>query len=376
MQTEQRERLDVLMLLGGYQLRGSSSRAMALAERLPLHRIALKIISSEPIRAPLSRLKHVELKTFRSFNWPVVGAIGRRFLAADLRTSVPDVIDIQHRSLLPLGAWLARRMNCPYVLTIHDYLRERERLTLDLQWCQRIVAVSDSVRNELLERTHLPEDLVIVIPGGVQPPPETELSSLFSPGRSPVIGTAGPLEPGKGIQHFLRAAVRVLKSRPDSLFVIAGSGPDERALRRLAMDLQISHAVTILPNLLDFGPALRAMDVFVLPALKQGFGSTVVDAMSRGLPVIACESGGTTSLVIDGMTGMLVPPSDEVALAERMRYLLDHPDRARDMGAAGRQRIIDHFHVNRMVDLTVQLYREIARPTLATTTTTIPALRT
>ncbi|SFI04744.1 glycosyltransferase family 4 protein [Planctomicrobium piriforme] len=372
MQHEPGDRLDVLLMLGTSQLRGSSARALALAERLPAQRIALRVLTTEPIRGLKKRLKKADLRTSRYLNWPVLGPLARQFLATDFKAHPPEIIDIQHRSLHPVGAWLARRLSVPYVVTMHDYLRERERFVIDRQWCQRVIAVSDSVRTELIERTRLPEEMVTVIPSGVLPPPVTELSSLLTSGRAPVIGTAGPLESGKGLTHFLRSAVRVLKARPDAMFVIAGSGPEERSLRRLAMDLQISHAVTILPNLLDFTPALRAMDIFVLPALKQGLGSTILDAMARGLPVIASDSGGVFSVVVDGVTGLLVPPKDEVALAERMRFLLDNPDRARALGAAGRQRIIDHFHIDRMVGATAHLYRQVSAPAI---TTTLPAAR-
>ncbi len=364
------DRLDVLLLLGANQLRGSYVRTQSLAERLPGRGISLRVVSTEPPRFSKQTSKPLDIKTSRYLAWPVVSPLVRHFLAIDLKKRPPDLIDIQHRSMHPLGAWLARQIGCPYVVTVHDYLGEWERFVVDAQWCQRIIAVSESVRAELLEKTKLPDSLVTVIPSGVVCPPETELSPLLTAGRAPVIGTTGPLEAGKGLQHFLRAAVRVLKARPDALFVIAGSGPEERSLRRLAIDLQISHAVTILPNLLDFTPALRAMDIFVLPALKQGLGSTMLDAMAWGLPVIASDAGGVFSVVQDGVTGLLVPPSDDVVLAEKMRFLLDHPDKARELGTNARRRIEERFNISQMVDATVALYREVSRPAL---TTTLPA---
>jgi len=362
--------LDVLLLVGAYQLRGSYSRTLSLAERLPTQGISLRVVATEPPRQANSALARLDTRVSRSLCWPVFAPLARRYLASDLKQRTPDLIDVQHRSLHPLGSWLARRLGCPYVVTVHDYLRDRERFQVDLQWCQRVVTVSESVRNELLERTRLPDSLVSVIPSGVVPPEDGELSTLLNTGRAPVIGTAGPLEAGKGLQHFLRGAVRILKARPDTLFVIAGSGPEERSLRRLAQDLQISHAVSILPNLHDLSSALKAMDIFVLPAIKQGLGSTMLDAMAWGLPVIACDSGGVFSVVVDGMTGFLVPPGDDMALAERMRFLLDNPVRARELGLCGRRRIQDHFNINHLIDSTVTLYREASRHAV---TTTLPA---
>ncbi len=370
MQPEPRDHLNVMLLVGPYQLRGSYSRTQSLAERLPEKKISLRIVSTEPPRLSPQATCQLETRVSRYLTWPVFAPLARHYLATDLRSRAPDLIDIQHRSLHPLGIWLSRKFGCPYVVTVHDYLRDRERFVVDPKWCQRVITVSESVRSELLERTKLSDYLVSVIPSGVVTPDEQSLSPRLSANRAPVIGTAGPLEAGKGLQYFLRAAVRILKSRPDTLFLIAGSGPEERSLRRLAIDLQISHAVTILPNLHDFTPALKAMDIFVLPALKQGLGSTMLDAMAWGLPVVACDSGGVFSVVADGETGLLVPPSDDVALAEKMRYLLDHPDRARELGMLARQRIIERFDIKQFIDATVSLYREVSKPAV---TTTLPA---
>lgn len=356
MQHESSEPVDVLLVLGAYQLRGSYARAMSLVERLPNARVRLRLVSSDTVRLPAPVRGKLEVRESPYLAWPAAHRVARRFLAADFQSNPPHLVDIQHRGLHGLGAWLARKLKRPYVVTIHDYLRDRERFAVDMNWCRRVIAVSESVRSELLDRTRLPEEMVSVIPSGVMPPLQGDLTHILAPGRCPVIGTAGPLEAAKGLQYFLRAAAQVLKSHPDAMFLIAGSGPEERSLRRLATELQVSHALTILPNLNDFGPALKAMDIFVLPALKQGLGSTMLDAMARGLPVIGTESGGVFSVVEDGVSGILVPPSDEEALAEEVRLLLEDPERARRLGAAARQHVLERFHVDRMVESVLETY--------------------
>ncbi|WP_437206362.1 glycosyltransferase family 4 protein [Planctomicrobium sp. SH664] len=372
MQREPTDPLDALLILGTYQLRGSFSRALSLASRLPPERVKIRLLSTDPVQVTTQRGQQLNSLAYRSLLWPGLGRLTRRWAWSDLRRDPPDLIDIQHRRMLPLGNWLARKLQRPYLVTVHDYLRERERFIVDLQWCRRIIAVSESVRSELLDRTRLPEELVTVIASGVQPPEESQLLPILSAGRSPVIGTAGPLEAGKGLRHFLRAAAIILKQQPNAMFVVAGSGPEESSLRRLAMELQISQSLTILPNLHDFSPALRAMDIFVLPALKQGLGTTMLQAMSCGLPVIGTESGGVFSVVTDGVTGLLIPPSDEEKLAERVLHLLTHPDEARQLGSNARQRVMEHFHVDQMINATVELYEHITEnvtPSSSTRTT-------
>jgi glycosyltransferase involved in cell wall biosynthesis len=121
----------------------------------------------------------------------------------------------------------------------------------------------------------------------------------------------------------------------------------------------LSGAVTFVSNLYDFGTSIDAMDIFCLPSLQQGLGVTMLEAMARGKPVIATGVGGVHSVVKDGQTGLVVPPSDSERLAERILELLRDPSLARRIGAAGRAVVREQFRVDRMVRETADLYREI-----------------
>ena len=190
-------------------------------------------------------------------------------------------------------------------------------------------------------------------------PDDAEMRAVLSPGRVPVVGTAGPLEAVKGLPFFLGAAQRVLAENPHVQFLIAGAGPEEQNLRRLARELKIVDAVTFVPKLYDFSTALEAMDIFCLPSLRQGLGTIMLEAMGRGIPVIATGVGGVFSVVSDNETGLVVPPSNSARLAERILELLSDPLRARTLGSNGRELVKQEFSVERMVKETADLYREI-----------------
>jgi len=352
--------LDVLLLVGAVQLRGSSSRAFSLADQLLARRYDVSLVVNQSPPEASRRFQKAQVRVSPYLNVSLLGRLARRFLASDLKEQPPDLIDIQHRSLHGVGSWLARRIKRPYLVTVHDFLRDRETFVVDREWCRGVVAVSDAVRTELLQRTSLRDEDVVVISGGVTLPGEDELQPILADDQAPVIGTAGPLEAGKGLKHFLLAAALVLKEYPAALFLVSGSGPEERTLRRMAQELGVGHAVSILPNLRDFDSALRAMDIFVLPALKPGLGAIMLEAMARRLPVIATESGGVFTVIEDGVTGLLVPPSDEHALADRMKFLLQNPSRARELGIAARVRVGEHFQLEKMVLSTLQLYHQVA----------------
>ena len=220
------------------------------------------------------------------------------------------------------------------------------------------------MKADLVEQVGVPDDLVQVIPSGV------EVNPLFHAPQPdadhvPVVGTAGPLEPIKGHSVFLQAAQEVLSRGIDAEFLIAGSGPEEENLRRFAQKLGIAEHVTFVPYVREYTEVLEAMDVFCLPSLQQGLGTVMLEAMALGKPVIASGVGGVYSVVHDGKTGLLSPRRDWAALAEKIVELLADPGRARTMGENARRLVEEQFSVERMVGATAGLYREVMKASLA-----------
>jgi len=349
----------VLLIAGRFSVRGSCAYTLRLAEHLPYHGFRSSVICPDAQVIDPDRRRELHIEELSQLDWPVWGSVVRGMLLRQLWKDPPDLIHIQSRPALNQGLWIARHLRRPFILTVHDYLQPNERLLIDRRWCQRIIAVSDSVKADLVQRTQLPEDLVAVIHSGVDRASSCELVKVFEPSRVPVVGTAGPLEAVKGFPFFLGAAARVLATGRKVEFLIAGAGPEESNLRRLARELKINDKVTFVPNLLDFDDALAAMDVFVLPSLQQGIGTVMLDAMAMGRPVIATRVGGIYCAVRDSETGLLVPPSNSQALAERIIELLDDPTKAQSIGSAARDLVEREFGVQGMVEQTAALYREV-----------------
>lgn len=348
----------VLMLAGRFELRGSSTQTLHLA-RFLRPTVGVQVLCSDASRIPEEFRAEMDLKVVSYLDWSMLRSFAWRMIGREIKAHPPDIIHIQQRKMHTFGAWLARYVGCPYLVTVHDYLDSRETLTLDPKWGRGVIAVSDSVRDELIARTGISPQLVHVIPSGVAIPDTHDSTAILEGERFAIVGTAGPLEAAKGLTFFLRAAADVVKEFPQTLFLIAGAGPEERALRRLTRRLGIQKMVTFVPNMLDFSTSLDAMDVFVLPSLKQGLGTIMLEAMARGRPVIATSAGGVYSAVTDDVTGCLVPPSDSDALATRIKELLRDPQRARAIGTAAREHVERHFRVSQMVDATIDLYRQI-----------------
>jgi glycosyltransferase involved in cell wall biosynthesis len=349
----------VLLLAGRMQVRGTSVQTLNLALNLPSAGFQAQVVCRDARQLPSVRRSELSITEFGQINLPVIGRYLRGVFAREVGKAPPDLIHIQQRTALPLGIWLALQLQRPYVASINDYLGPRESLPFDRTWARQIIAVSESVRTELLERTGLPEEMVTVIHSGVDIPADDELRPPFSDGQTPVVGTAGPLEAAKGLHFFLRAIPRVLAAYRPVEFLVAGAGPEERGLRRMCDDLGVTEFVTFVPNVFDLSTSLTAMDIYCLPSLKQGLGTIMLEAMARARPVIASSVGGVYSAIDEGETGLLVPPSDSDRLADRIVELLNDQDRARALGRAGRERVLRDFPVERMVEQTAAVYRSV-----------------
>jgi len=357
--------LDVLLLSGRFQVRGSCAYTLRLADRLPQCGIAAEIVCPDSQLVDPRKRAQICIREYPYLDKRIWGRLVLHSVLRDLKQNPCRLIHVQSRRLLRHGTWLAQQLECPYVLTMHDYLRPKEKLVIDRRWCRRIIAVSESVKTDLSARTGLPDSLMTVISSGVEVCLQSQLMPPLDPGHMPVIGTAGPLESMKGLPFFLSAAQQVLSDGREVEFLVAGAGPEEANLRRLARDLGIAHKVTFVPYLLDFTESLAAMDIFCLASLQQGLGTVMLEAMALGRPVIATGVGGVNSVVRDGQTGLIVPPSNSGELARRIRELLDDPLRARTIGSAARQMVEENFSAEKMVTRTADLYREVMAETAA-----------
>lgn len=351
--------LKVLLLASRFEVRGSSSYTLRLVQRLKDHNVTATVVCSDARAVDPERRAALAIEEYAHLTMPFWGRLVLELMRRNLSLDVPDLLHVQSCNMLSRGAWLARRLRCPLVLTVHDCLGARERLRFDRRVGRRIIAVSESVRSALLQQAGLAEDLVTVIHSGVDTNASVDLPPVLDPGHVAVVGTAGPLETIKGLPYFLNAAQKVLESGRDVEFLVSGAGPEESRLRRLATTLGIDRHVAFVPNLFDFYRSLAAMDIFCLPSLSQGLGTIMLEAMALGKPVIATQVGGVEQVVRDNETGLNIPPSNSGRLSERILELLDDPVRARAIGEAGRQLVRSEFGVERMVASTTEVYRNV-----------------
>lgn len=228
----------------------------------------------------------------------------------------------------------------------------------------RYIAVSEEVARGLWSAGGAPRAKVQIIQNGIPLGPfnqanqaaDPALKSMLRGNRDlPVVLCLARLHSQKGLSFLLEAAVSV----PDARFVIAGDGPERNSLAAQSEALGLRDRVIFLGHRTDVPDLLAVCDLFVLPSLYEGLPVSILEAMAAGKPVIATAIGGTDEAVLDGETGLLVPPGDSDALAKAIQRLLADTSLANDMARAGRERAYGKFSAEQMVRRTVQVYEQL-----------------
>ncbi|MDK2882027.1 MAG: hypothetical protein PWP58_363 [Bacillota bacterium] len=220
----------------------------------------------------------------------------------------------------------------------------------------RLIAVSRALAGALT-RCGIPAPKVIAIPNGIEIRPEPPDAAVLPAGST--ILTVGRLVPEKGTGQVLKAFQALKKQvRKPLRLLVAGTGPQEKALQALAGRLGIGRDVTFLGYVPDPAHLYRAADVFVTAPLREGMGLANLEAMARGCPVVSTRVGGIPEVVVDGVTGFLVEPNRPLMLAQAIKKLLDSPALARSLGLAGARRVREHFTAEGMGRATLKVYEE------------------
>ena len=231
------------------------------------------------------------------------------------------------------------------------------------------IACADSHAEYLVENEKFPEAKVFMIPNGIDTERfvanETSRNEwrkkLNIDASSPVVGIVAALRPEKNHDLFLEAARLTLQSVPNANFVIAGDGPERERLEALAADAKIEKSVHFIGSTSDIPGVLSMIDIFSLTSHNEAKPVSILEALSCQRPVAATAVGSVNESVLEGVTGMLVKPGDEVEMANRWVKLLTDDSLRNEMGAAGRAHVIEHSSLDSMTNGYVELIESIFR---------------
>ncbi len=165
----------------------------------------------------------------------------------------------------------------------------------------------------------------------------------------------------KGHAHLLDAWPSVVAACPRARLILFGQGPEEARLRQQVAQLGLQESVVFAGFRQDLPHFLGCADLLVHPALREGLGVCLLEAQAAGVPIVATQVGGIPEAVADGVSGLLVPPANAIALATAVVTLLQDADQRAALGSAGREHVAREFSLAGMVAGNLQVYRELVR---------------
>ena len=294
-------------------------------------------------------------------------------LAGFLRRERIELLHCNDPRAVLLAAPAARLLGIPVVFNVRGHLRRLGRVYTEAcaRLSDRIVFVSHGIADSVPARF---AHKFRVVHNGIGPPPpgSRDRAQLGLADDAVVVAAVGSLVPFKGIHHLIDAARRL--RHPRLAVVLVGDRPDAaygRHLDALAAGLDVRFTGW------DEAPGdwFRAADIVCLPTIdreelviegqrrsvvhSEGLSRTVLEAMSHGKPVVATRVAGAAEQIVDGTSGLLVPPSDPAALADALGALAADPALRARMGAAAERRARDQFSLERAADGMIAVYREL-----------------
>jgi glycosyltransferase involved in cell wall biosynthesis len=366
-------RINILYLIATLDVGGAERQLVELVKRLDRNKFN-PIVCCLTRGGPLEdELKETKIKYF---------ILGKKF-KFDFSVIFKLIPILKQKNIHILHTWLFTSNSLgriaglvaktPIIVTSErgvDVWKNKMYLLLDwflAHFTDKIVCVSEGVNIFYQKYAGIPLDKLVTIYGGVEGVEKVNVSidgkkkEFGFKKNSTVITTVGHLIYYKGIKYLLFSIPKIVREFPTARFLIVGEGIEENKLKKLAGKLNIRENIIFAGLRKDIKEILSITDIFVLPSLIEGLSNAVMEAMLAEKPVVATHIPGNDELVVDGKTGILVPPRDTDSLASAIINILGNPEEGKKMGINGRKRVKKYFSIDETVRKTEELYENLVR---------------
>ncbi|MCL4705027.1 glycosyltransferase [bacterium] len=361
---------------------GTPLQIVELALHLDRARFRPYLIALSQIEAAIrERLEqsNIQMECLEQANWVRVNALPAAWkLYRSLRRLAPEIVHAFLTTGNVLGAVLGTLARVPVIVSSHRDLGgfdgkwiTRMNFWTDRHLATSVTANSLAVREALAQRSNAPAETIRLLYNGIDLKKiETanrglaKRQELGLPPNALAIGVIANIRVAKGHQYLLEAFNRIAPHVPQACLLICGFAGDHdlmKTLQRLAAAGGAAGRVRFMNSRNDIPEMLHALDVVVSPSLSEGFSNAILEAMAAGKPVIATRVGGSPEQIIDGVTGLLVPPQDAGAIAQALLTLLRSPGLRREMGTAAQRHVQENFSVAIMTRNHTRLYDDLLR---------------
>ena len=277
-----------------------------------------------------------------------------------------EQIDIVHaRSRVPglIALFACRRTFRPLLTTCHGYYR-KNFFGYCMGWGKQVIVSSHAIGKHMLEDFEVAPERIRFIPRGVDLDQFTYRPFRRNPGGDATVGIIGRLTPLKGHVDFIRAISRVVRVFPKIKVLIVGDAPSEKVKYRQELELLVKRlglhqTIEFVGISQDVPTLLKDLDLLVFASrTPESFGRVIIEAGACGVPVVATRVGGVVDILEDGKDGLLVPPTDPLAMSEAILRLLKDPPLAEAFSKRFREKVEKKYSLKEMIGKTIQVYQE------------------
>lgn len=351
---------------------GVEQRRLSLAKYLDNEKYEIKIICTYqkgPLPSEFEKVG-VEVIAVGEMKHPFHRAIHKKVLRI-IKQFKPHIIHgavFEGNAMASIGGIINK---VPIVLveeTSHPIYRSKKAILLQrflFTAADKVIGISESVTVFLKEVVRIPSKKIKLINNGVDIPKidsdfdkKSFRSSIGIETNDLVVGFVGRLFDDVKLVTILVKAIAELKDEKVKL-VIVGDGKDYDLIQKTIIELKLSKQVFMVGYQQIPSPYYQIMDVFAIPSAHEGFGLAAVEAMMHHLPVIASNVGGLRNIVVDGITGYLIPSNSVEALTEKIQSMIQFPEMRIQMGNSGHLRAMEYYNSKKYCETVENLYLDL-----------------
>jgi glycosyltransferase involved in cell wall biosynthesis len=304
----------------------------------------------------------VPLKTKQEISFKIILSFFK--LSKEAKKLQIDLVHSNSRTTQVLGNLLSRFLSIPHIFTCHGFFKPKLSRLLFPCWGKGVIAISQEVKDHLINDLKLNEKKIVVINNGIDInrfgdflTRNSMRKNLKVESNEFLVGIIARLSDVKGHLYLIRAIHKVIKIFPTTKLLIVGQGKMREQLIKETDALNIKDKVIFISEADNTNEMLSTLDVFVMSSLQEGLGLALMEAMAQGLPVVGSAVGGIKTLIQDKVNGLLVSPANVEELAQAILKLLQDSKQRVVLGTNARKFIIENFSKIKMVDKTEKFYK-------------------
>jgi len=350
---------NILFFVRTMHLGGTENVVLQLCEIFKPYVNSITVCSAGGVNESILQemgIKHYQIPDIENKSVDTLLSVSRR-LKQIVKEEKITVIHTHHRMAAFYVRFLGLNKKCCFINTSHNTFSNKHFLTRYAYRKCHLIACGKMVKKNLQDEFGLSN--VTVIHNAIKPfdgvvQVENQFKNAKDEGKF-LIGNVGRLSEQKGMEYYLKAIPEIIKKHPEAIFYIIGEGEDEEKLKELGKGLPVS----FLGYRSDIQNLMSQLDLLVLSSLWEGLPLTPIEAFSVGKSIVATGVDGTVEIVNDGVNGLIAEKKDEMDLAKKICWMIEHPTEKKKMEENAKETFVQDYSFKVLAQAYIKYYRSL-----------------